>query len=47
MKAFSQRFGSVISAVAVIASLALATPVAAAVQSFGKTYTVSATIKGG
>ena len=47
MKAFSQRFGSVISAIAVMTSLAIATPVAAAVQSFGKTYTVTATVKGG
>jgi hypothetical protein len=47
MKAFSQRFVSVISAIAVMTSLAIATPVAAAVQSFGRTYTVTATVKGG
>jgi hypothetical protein len=47
MKAFSKRFGSVIAAAAVVASLAIATPVSAAVHSFGKTYTVTATVKGG
>ena len=47
MSVFSKRFTSVAAAVAVIGSLAVASPVAGAVQSFGKTYTVTATVKGG
>ena len=47
MSVFSKRFISVAAAVAVIGSLAVASPVAGAVQSFGKTYTVTATVKGG
>ena len=47
MSVFSKRFTSVAAAVAVIASLAVASPVAGAVQKFGKTYTVTATVKGG
>ena len=47
MSVFSKRFISVAAAVAVIASLTIASPVAGAVQKFGKTYTVTATVKGG
>jgi hypothetical protein len=47
MNALSRKFSSVLTATAVIATMALASPVAAAVHSFGKTYTVSATVKGG
>jgi hypothetical protein len=47
MSIFSKRFTSVATAVAVIASLAVASPAAGAVQKFGKRYTVSATVKGG
>jgi hypothetical protein len=47
MSVFSKRFTSVAAAVAVIASLAVASPAAGAVQKFGKTYTVTATVKGG
>jgi hypothetical protein len=47
MSVFSKRFTSVAAAVAVIASLTIASPVAGAVQKFGKTYTVTATVKGG
>ena len=47
MSVFSKRFTSVAAAVAIIASLTIASPVAGAVQKFGKTYTVTATVKGG
>ena len=47
MNVVSRKFNSVIAATALTASMALASPVAAAVHSFGKTYTVSATVKGG
>jgi hypothetical protein len=47
MNALSRKFSSVLAVTAITASMALASPVAAAVHSFGKTYTVTATVKGG
>ena len=47
MNALSRKFSSVLAVTAIMATMALASPVAAAVHSFGKTYTVSATVKGG
>jgi len=47
MNALSRKFSSVLAVTAITATMALASPVAAAVHSFGKTYTVSATVKGG
>ncbi|MCX6515403.1 MAG: hypothetical protein NTZ62_02055 [Actinobacteria bacterium] len=47
MNALSRKFSSVLAVTAITASMALASPVAAAVRSFGKTYTVTATVKGG
>ena len=47
MNALSHKFSSLLAVTAITATMALASPVAAAVHSFGKTYTVSATVKGG
>jgi hypothetical protein len=47
MNALSRKFTSVLAVTAVTATMALASPVSAAVRSFGKTYTVTATVKGG
>ena len=47
MNYFSRKFSSVLAVSAITATMALTSPVAAAVQSFGKTYTVTATVKGG
>jgi len=47
MNALSRKFTSVLAVTAITATMALASPVAAGVQAFGKTYTVSATVKGG
>ena len=47
MNALSRKFTSVLAVTAITATMALASPVAAAVRSFGKTYTVTATVKGG
>ena len=47
MNALSRKFSSVLAVTAITATMALASPVAAGVQAFGKTYTVSATVKGG
>lgn len=47
MNALSHKFSTVVAVTAITASMAFASPVAAAVRSFGKTYTVTATVKGG
>ena len=47
MNTRSRKFNSVLAVTAITATMALASPVAAGVQTFGKTYTVSATVKGG
>ena len=47
MNTRSRKFHSVLAVTAITATMALASPVAAGVQTFGKTYTVSATVKGG
>ncbi len=47
MNALSRKFTSVLAVTAITATMALASPAAAAVRSFGKTYTVTATVKGG
>jgi hypothetical protein len=47
MNALSRKFSSILAVTAITATMALASPVAAAVHSFAKTYTVSATVKGG
>lgn len=47
MNALSRKFSSVLAVTAITATMALASPVTAAVRSFGKTYTVTATVKGG
>ena len=47
MNTLSRKFSSVLAVTAITATMALASPVAAGVQAFGKTYTVSATVKGG
>ena len=47
MNALSRKFTSVLAVTAITATMALASPVGAAVRSFGKTYTVTATVKGG
>jgi hypothetical protein len=47
MNTRSRKFNSVLAATAIIATMALASPVAAGVQTFGKTYSVTATVKGG
>jgi len=47
MNTRSRKFNSVLAVTAITATMALASPVAAGVQAFGKTYTVSATVKGG
>ncbi len=47
MNALSRKFTSVLAVTTITATMALASPAAAAVRSFGKTYTVTATVKGG
>ena len=47
MNPLSRKFTSVLAVTAITATMALASPAAAAVRSFGKTYTVTATVKGG
>ena len=47
MNVLSRKFSSVLTVTAITATMALASPVAAGVQSFGKTYSVTATVKGG
>ena len=47
MNALSRKFSSVLAVTAITATMALASPVAAGVQTFGKTYSVTATVKGG
>jgi len=47
MNVVSRKFSGVLAVTALTASMALASPVAAAVHAFGKTYTVTATLKGG
>ena len=47
MNAFSRKFSSVLAVTAITATMALASPVSAGVQTFGKTYSVTATVKGG
>ncbi len=47
MNTRSRKFNSVLAVTAITATMAIASPVAAGVQAFGKTYTVSATVKGG
>jgi hypothetical protein len=47
MNTRSRKFNSVLAVTAITATMALASPVSAGVQAFGKTYTVSATVKGG
>ena len=47
MNALSRKFSSVLAVTAITATMALASPVSAGVQSFGKSYSVTATVKGG
>jgi hypothetical protein len=47
MNSLPRKFSSVLAVTAITATMVLASPVAAGVQAFGKTYTVSATVKGG
>ena len=47
MNALSRKFSSVLAVTAITATMALASPVSAGVQTFGKTYSVTATVKGG
>ena len=47
MNALSRKFSSVLAVTAITATMALASPVAAGVQTFGKSYSVTATVKGG
>ena len=47
MNALSRKFSSVLAVTAITATMALASPVSAGVQAFGKTYSVTATVKGG
>jgi hypothetical protein len=47
MNALSRKFSSVLAVTAITATMAIASPVAAGVQSFGKSYSVTATVKGG
>ncbi len=47
MNVLSRKFSSVLAVTAITATMALASPVAAGVQTFGKTYSVTATVKGG
>ncbi len=47
MNALSRKFSTVLTVTAITATMVLASPVTAAVRSFGKTYTVTATVKGG
>ena len=47
MNTLSRKFSSVLTVTAITATMALASPVAAGVQTFGKTYSVTATVKGG
>ena len=47
MNALSRKFSSVLAVTAITATMALASPVAAGVQTFGKSYSVIATVKGG
>ena len=47
MNALSRKFNSVLAVTAITATMALASPVSAGVQAFGKTYSVTATVKGG
>ena len=47
MNAFSRKFSSVLAVTAITATMALASPVSAGVQSFSKSYSVTATVKGG
>jgi len=47
MNTRSRKFNSVLAVTAITATMALASPVAAGVQTFGKTYSVTATVKGG
>ena len=47
MNTRSRKFNSVLAVTAITATMALASPVSAGVQAFGKTYSVTATVKGG
>ena len=47
MNTRSRKFNSILAVTAITATMALASPVSAAVQAFGKTYSVTATVKGG
>ena len=47
MNVISRKFSSVLAVTAITATMALASPVSAGVQTFGKTYSVTATVKGG
>jgi hypothetical protein len=47
MNSLSRKFSSILTISAMTATMALASPVSAAVQAFGKTYSVTATVKGG
>lgn len=47
MNVLSRKFSSILAVTAITATMALASPVAAGVQTFGKTYSVTATVKGG
>lgn len=47
MNVLSRKFCSVLAVTAITATMALASPVVAGVQTFGKTYSVTATVKGG
>ena len=47
MNTRSRKFNSVLAVTAITATMALASPVSAGVQTFGKTYSVTATVKGG
>jgi hypothetical protein len=47
MNTLSRKFSSILAISAITATMAIASPVSAAVQSFGKSYSVTATVKGG
>ena len=47
MNALSRKFSSVLTISAITATMAISSPVSAGVQSFGKSYSVTATVKGG
>jgi len=47
MNVLSRKFSSILTISAIAATMAIASPVSAAVQSFGKSYSVTATVKGG